>query len=109
MPESIASAILFDQSIVNYRPMLATIQKPVLLCFGREEKLIPVAAGEYLHEHIANSELIIFENSCIARFLKRQIFSTRRSMSFFSSLINNSPYFACKLTKKMGRAKHHPM
>ncbi|WP_373270833.1 alpha/beta fold hydrolase [Bacillus canaveralius] len=70
MPESIASAILFDQSIVNYRPMLATKQKPVLLCFGREEKLIPVAAGEYLHEHIANSELIIFENSCHCPFLE---------------------------------------
>ncbi|MDZ5609510.1 alpha/beta hydrolase [Bacillus pseudomycoides] len=70
VPASIASAILFDQSVVDYRKELKTITKPTLLCFGREEKLIPVSAGEHLHEHIHNSKLVIFENSCHCPFLE---------------------------------------
>lgn len=37
VPASIASAILFDQSAVDYREDLNKITKPTLLCFGREE------------------------------------------------------------------------
>ncbi|WP_459502952.1 alpha/beta fold hydrolase [Bacillus sp. C1] len=70
VPASIASAILFDQSVVDYREELKNITKPTLLCFGREEKLIPIAAGEHLHEHIHNSRLIIFEDSCHCPFLE---------------------------------------
>ncbi|WP_419882504.1 alpha/beta fold hydrolase [Peribacillus sp. B-H-3] len=70
MPESTASAILFDQSIVDYRDFLPQISVPTLLCFGREEKVIPVAAGEHLNQHIAPSELVIFENSCHCPFLE---------------------------------------
>lgn len=68
MPESIASAILFDQSVVDYREFLPNITVPTLLCFGREEKVIPVAAGEHLLEHIPNARLEIFENSCHCPF-----------------------------------------
>ncbi|MFJ5624544.1 alpha/beta fold hydrolase [Peribacillus loiseleuriae] len=70
MPESIASAILFDQSIVDYRGFLPSITVPTLLCFGREEKVIPVAAGEHLKENISGSQLEIFENSCHCPFLE---------------------------------------
>ncbi|PJN91332.1 alpha/beta fold hydrolase, partial [Bacillus sp. mrc49] len=37
---------------------------------GREEKVIPVAAGEHLHEHIPDSQLVIFEDSCHCPFLE---------------------------------------
>ncbi|MGE6377337.1 alpha/beta fold hydrolase [Peribacillus muralis] len=70
MPESIASSILFDQSIVDYREFLPKIDVPTLLCFGRQEKVIPVAAGEHLHKHIPNSQLVIFEDSCHCPFLE---------------------------------------
>ncbi|KHE72814.1 alpha/beta fold hydrolase [Halobacillus sp. BBL2006] len=70
VPASIASAILFDQSVIDCRPYLAAIQSPTLLCFGREEKLIPVAAGEHLRQSIPNSRLEIFENSCHCPFLE---------------------------------------
>jgi pimeloyl-ACP methyl ester carboxylesterase len=70
LPESIASAILFDQSVVDCRPYFSKITIPTLLCFGREEKLIPVAAGEHLNKHISNSRLEIFENSCHCPFLE---------------------------------------
>ncbi|WP_285768046.1 alpha/beta hydrolase [Peribacillus sp. SI8-4] len=70
MPESIASSILFDQSIVDYREFLPQINVPTLLCFGRQEKVIPVAAGEHLHEQIPDSRLVIFEDSCHCPFLE---------------------------------------
>jgi non-heme chloroperoxidase len=70
MPESIASSILFDQSIVDYRPLYSSLKKPSLLCYGREEKLIPVAAGEYIHKHAPHSELVVFEDSCHCPFLE---------------------------------------
>ncbi|MCA0989295.1 alpha/beta fold hydrolase [Guptibacillus algicola] len=70
LPASIASAILFDQSIVDCRPYFKHISKPTLLCFGREEKLIPVAAGEHLQKSIAHSKLEIFEESCHCPFLE---------------------------------------
>ncbi|UOR10929.1 alpha/beta fold hydrolase [Halobacillus amylolyticus] len=70
LPASIASAILFDQSIIDCRPYLSSITVPTLLCFGKAEKLIPVAAGEHLHKEIANSRLELFENSCHCPFLE---------------------------------------
>ncbi|MDQ0268820.1 alpha/beta fold hydrolase [Cytobacillus purgationiresistens] len=70
LPESIASAVLFDQSVVDYRADLAAFNVPTLLCFGKEEKLIPVAAGEHLLEQLPNAKLEIFENSCHCPFLE---------------------------------------
>ncbi|MGD6879826.1 alpha/beta fold hydrolase [Bacillus infantis] len=78
MPESIASSILFDQSIVDYRELYPALTKPSLLCYGREEKLIPVAAGQYIQEHSTDTELVIFEDSCHAPSLKKLIHSIKR-------------------------------
>ncbi|WP_242143142.1 MULTISPECIES: alpha/beta fold hydrolase [unclassified Bacillus cereus group] len=86
IPASIASAILFDQSVVDYRKELQTITKPTLLCFGREEKLIPVAAGEHLQKHIPNSKLVIFENSCHCPFLEEADYFNSVLDSFVQSL-----------------------
>ncbi|MGI8314795.1 alpha/beta fold hydrolase [Halobacillus mangrovi] len=86
VPASIASAILFDQSIIDCRPYLNSIQCPTLLCFGREEKLIPVAAGEHLKKSIANSQLEIFEQSCHCPFLEEPEKFNRLIESFLTSL-----------------------
>ncbi|CAG9620013.1 alpha/beta fold hydrolase [Sutcliffiella rhizosphaerae] len=69
-PSGVASAILYDQSIVDYRAIFASLSKPTLLCFGKDEKLIPVAAGEHLNACIKNSTLILFDNSCHCPFLE---------------------------------------
>ncbi|PEA54003.1 alpha/beta hydrolase [Bacillus pseudomycoides] len=89
IPESIASVILFDQSVVDYRDYLAQISIPTLLCFGREEKLIPVAAGEHLHKHLQNSQLIIFENSCHCPFLEEADSFNKIVEHFIQSIDNN--------------------
>jgi pimeloyl-ACP methyl ester carboxylesterase len=70
-PEAIASAILFDQTVQDYRPMLSSVTVPSLLCFGgAENKLIPVAAGEHLQENMPAAKLVIFENSSHCPFLE---------------------------------------
>ncbi len=70
LPESIASAILFDQTVQDYRPVLPQIQVPTLLCFGADEKLVPVAAGEHLQQTLPNARLVVFENSSHCPFLE---------------------------------------
>lgn len=70
VPASIASAILFDQSVVDYRRSLPDYDIPTLLCFGKEEKLIPVAAGKHLLNTLPNAKLHIFEDSCHCPFLE---------------------------------------
>lgn len=86
VPASIASAILFDQSLIDCRPYLRAIQCPTLLCFGREEKLIPVAAGEHLKKSIANSQLEVFEQSCHCPFLEEPVKFNRVIDSFVTSI-----------------------
>ncbi|ENQ3106880.1 alpha/beta hydrolase [Bacillus cereus] len=89
IPESIASAILFDQSVVDYRDYLDQIIIPTLLCFGREEKLIPVAAGEHLHKHLQDSQLITFEDSCHCPFLEEADRFNKIVDTFIQSIDSN--------------------
>jgi len=70
LPESVASAILFDQTLQDYRPILPSINIPTLLCFGRDEKLYPVAAGEHLHQNLPDTRLVVFEESSHCPFLE---------------------------------------
>jgi len=70
LPESIASAILFDQTLQDYRPMLSSFTLPTLLCFGSDEKIVPVAAGEHLRQNLPDAKLIVFEQSGHCPFLE---------------------------------------
>jgi pimeloyl-ACP methyl ester carboxylesterase len=40
---------------------LHLIQKPTLIVWGKEDKLIPLAAGEEMHSRIANSNLLVVQ------------------------------------------------
>ncbi|UOY92970.1 alpha/beta hydrolase [Ectobacillus sp. JY-23] len=86
MPENIASAILFDQSVVDYRNDFQDFQSKTLLCFGREEKLIPVAAGEQIRDALANVELEIFNESCHCPFLEEPALFNTKLDTFIRSL-----------------------
>ncbi|QFT91042.1 AB hydrolase superfamily protein YdjP [Bacillus sp. THAF10] len=85
-PAGVASAILFDQSIVDYRSVFPSLTTPTLLCFGKEEKLIPIAAGEHLHDSIKNSKLVLFENSCHCPFLEEVEAFNKEVANFIKSL-----------------------
>lgn len=65
-----ATSILVSQTLVDYRDRVAAITVPTLLCFGRVEKLVKVAAGEDLAARIPDSRLVVFENSCHCPFFE---------------------------------------
>ncbi|MBE9513085.1 MAG: alpha/beta hydrolase [Chloroflexi bacterium] len=86
LPESIASAILFDQTLQDYRPVLSSFTVPTLLCFGSDEKLCPVAAGEHLHQSLPNTQLIVFEQSGHCPFLEEPARFNQEVHNFIQSL-----------------------
>jgi non-heme chloroperoxidase len=58
-----ATAILLGQTLPDARPVLDGLALPTLLAWGRDEKLMPVAAGEWIRDHVPGSELVLFERS----------------------------------------------
>jgi len=58
-----ATAILLSQTLPDARPVLDDLALPTLLVWGRDEKLIPLAAGEWMRDHVPRSELVVFEHS----------------------------------------------
>jgi non-heme chloroperoxidase len=69
-PESIAAAILFNQTMQDYRPVLERVTVPSLVVVGRDEKLVPVAAGKYVAERLPDARLLVFERSGHCPFLE---------------------------------------
>jgi len=70
VPEPIAGAIIFDQTVQNYRETLPKVTVPTLLCIGRDEQLVSVAAGEWMAERLPQARLEIFEHSGHCPFLE---------------------------------------
>lgn len=62
VPASIASTIMFDQSVQDYRPVLSKVTVPTLLCFG-VAGIGGEAGGKYMEQHLPDARLVIFENS----------------------------------------------
>jgi non-heme chloroperoxidase len=58
-----ATAILLSQTLPDARPVLDDLTLPTLLVWGRDEKLMPLAAGEWMRDHVPGSELVVFERS----------------------------------------------
>ena len=70
LPPTVASAILFDQTVQDYRTILPNVTVPTLLCFGRDEEVVPLAAGEHLLQNLPDARLVIFEESGHYPFLE---------------------------------------
>jgi pimeloyl-ACP methyl ester carboxylesterase len=58
-----ATAILLSQTLPDARAVLHDLALPTLLVWGRDEKLMPVAAGEWMRDHVPGSQLVVFERS----------------------------------------------
>ena len=58
-----ATAILADQTVRDYADRLPAADLPTLGIWGRDEKCLPVSAGEWLAERIPGFELHVFEES----------------------------------------------
>ncbi len=91
VPEPIASAIVFDQMIRDYRESVREIDVPTLLCFGADEKLFPAAAGEDLAERIRGSRLVVFEESGHCPFLEEPDRFNAELEQFVASLAEREP------------------
>lgn len=63
VPPVIASTILVNQTLRDYREFLPTIRCPVWVAFGRDPKLTTPEAGEYIASQIPGASLSIFEES----------------------------------------------
>jgi non-heme chloroperoxidase len=63
VPPAIASAILLDQTLQDYRPFLPEIRVPTLVMFGEDPKLTNPAAGEYTTAQIPGARFRAFPDS----------------------------------------------
>jgi pimeloyl-ACP methyl ester carboxylesterase len=70
LPIGSLSAILFDQSVQDYRDVVATIGVPTLICWGRHDALLPVSGADNLRESIGGAQLELFEDSGHCPFLE---------------------------------------
>ncbi len=63
VPPVIASTILMDQSLRDYRAFLPQIEVPALVLFGEDDKLTSPRAGEYIAGQIRGARLRTFPQS----------------------------------------------
>lgn len=63
VPPVIASTILLDQTLRDYRGFLPRIDVPALVLFGEDDKLTSPKAGAYIADHIPGSRLQTFAES----------------------------------------------
>lgn len=63
LPIGPLSAILFDQSVQDYRDVLPAVDVPTLVCWGRHDGLLPVSGASHLQEHMPQVTVELFEQS----------------------------------------------
>lgn len=89
-PAGVASAILVDQSLRDYREHLAAVTVPTLVVHGADEKLITVAAGRYVAEHCPDARLVVFDESSHCPFLEEPERFDETLLAFLSTLASRS-------------------
>jgi len=57
----------------DHRPLLASIDVPVLLCYGAQSAVYPTALGERPHEEIRDATLRMFEHGGHALFWEQPV------------------------------------
>ena len=62
-PPAIASTILVNQTLRDYRSFLPEIRVPTAVFFGADEKMTSPRAGAWIAERIAGATLTVFERS----------------------------------------------
>ncbi|MBT4427638.1 MAG: alpha/beta hydrolase [Rhodospirillaceae bacterium] len=87
IPPTIASAVLFDQTVQDYRADLAKVTAPTLvICGNAENKLLPTPAVKFVHEHIPGSSFSLYEDSSHCPFLEETERFNREVEAFVRAL-----------------------
>lgn len=63
VPPAIASTILVDQTLRDYRQFLPEVAVPTLVLFGEDDKLTSPRAGQYIAERVPEAQLRTFAES----------------------------------------------
>ena len=70
VPSAVASTILVNQTLRDYRPFLPEISCRALVAFGKDPKLTPPEAGEYIASQIPGARFELFEHSSHVPFIE---------------------------------------
>ncbi len=70
LPVGGLTAILFDQTVQDYRELMPKLDLPVLICWGRHDALLPVSGASVLQAQIAGARLELFEDSGHCPFIE---------------------------------------
>jgi pimeloyl-ACP methyl ester carboxylesterase len=62
-PTSVATDVFLDMTYADLRPILGTIDVPVLLCYGEQSKIFPTDVGAWLEGEIPDATRVPFEES----------------------------------------------
>lgn len=62
-PTSVATAMLNDMVPKDFRSQLSEIDVPTLLLYGEQSVVFPGPLGEWMHEQLPDSELVLFTES----------------------------------------------
>lgn len=66
-----AALLVLNQA--DLRPLLSSIHCPVLLLYGGRDAITPPRMGEYLHEHLPQSEWILLPQAAHVPFLSHTV------------------------------------
>ncbi len=86
VPPAIASAILVDQTLRDYRDFLPQIEVPALILFGEDDKLTSPRAGQYIADAIPEARLQTFPNSSHCPFWEEAAAFNQAVGSFLDDL-----------------------
>jgi len=86
LPIGPLSAILFDQTVQDYRELLAAIDVPTLICWGEHDALLPVSGAPYMREQIPGARLELFHDSGHCPFLEESEKFNRAVEDFLDAL-----------------------
>lgn len=70
VPPPITSAILFDQSVRDYREVVPDVDVPTLVCLGEDETMLENGGVEYVADNTPDAQLERFTNSGHCPFLE---------------------------------------
>lgn len=86
VPPVVASTILVDQTLRDYRESLVGVDVPALVLFGEDPKLMNPDAGRYLAERIPGARLHTFAHSSHCPFLEEPELFNRTLEEFIATL-----------------------
>lgn len=88
VPPAIASTILLDQTLRDYRPFLPEIRVPTLVLFGADPKLTNPAAGEYIARQVPKARFHLFSHSSHCPFYEEAGAFNQEVEAFAAELVH---------------------